>query len=121
MWERGPERSGSSTFPFAGSQFHRSHLHGLPPNTLAIYAFGFTPDNRSLTPLGLTGCSRFVGDPILATLWGIAGGSGTAGVTYALPDDPLFVGDLQAQWLWLAPGVNPAGILTYHGAQVQVR
>ena len=44
-----------------------------------------------------------------------------AGIDLALPDRPLFTGDLFGQWLFVQPGLNPAGLGATRGLRVQVR
>ena len=40
---------------------------------------------------------------------------------FPLPDDPLFIGNLFAQWGYLSAGLNPANLGATQGLRIQVR
>jgi hypothetical protein len=46
--------------------------------------------------------------------------TGLAVVHYALPDSPVFLGDLYTQWFWYEPAANPFGWRSSVGALVSV-
>lgn len=105
--------------PYAGSQFYRLNLSGVAPGTLCLHVVGVAPLSAPLDFLGMFGCKLLV-DPVLTTL-AIADPTGLAFVPYALPDAPLFTGELYAQWFWVDPPANAFGWRSSVGAAVHVR
>jgi hypothetical protein len=113
--------STSTNRSYAGHEFYRVSLNGLPPGTLAIYVFGLVPGRVDLTPQGLPGCFLNVLLPQLGTFVAIADGTGRATISYALPDDPRFVGDIYSQWFFHDPAAAPQPFRAYRGVRHQVR
>jgi hypothetical protein len=72
-----------------------------------------------LVRVGATGCVLGLNPAGGSFLLSIATTAG-AGAALPLPDAPLFTGDLFAQWGYLAPGLNPAGLGATLGL-IQVR
>lgn len=105
--------------PYAGSEFFRTGVHGLVPGTLSIALLGFQGTNQPLAAQGMPGCNLLV--DYVATPVGFADIRGNASHTLALPDAPLFVGDIYVQWLWNEPAANAAGFVTGQGIWFGVR
>ncbi len=99
---------------YAGTEFFQQRINNLANGTPVVFFLSFGQTNIDLTPIGMTGCI-FGTDPTLqiATLPSVVGPSGFASVEFALPDFPLFIGNLYSQWAWLEPGANPLGVVTY--------
>jgi hypothetical protein len=112
-----------ATPPYAGSQFHAVQLTGRPNGTSCILLLSLASSAVPLDALGMTGCvlrASTDGGGFLASL-GTTVSGGAAIVRMALPDFPLFQADLFAQWFWLQPGLNPAGLGASYGLRMQVR
>lgn len=105
--------------PYAGSEFYRTAVLGLPAGTPALWLFGTTPANVALDGLGMFGCSLLVN--YVVVLGTVADGTGLAQMTIALPDDPVYLGDFYSQWAWFEPAANPFGFVTSRGFHVLVQ
>lgn len=105
--------------PYAGSETYRLNLNGVAPGTICLHVLGVAPANAPLDGLGMIAC-RLLVDPLLTTAV-LADATGLAVASYALPDDPVFLGDLYAQWFWYEPAANPFGWRSSVGAEVHVR
>ncbi|MFO1052600.1 MAG: hypothetical protein U1F36_10330 [Planctomycetota bacterium] len=105
--------------PYAGSEFYRSILSGVAPGTPAFFALGLAPSDVPLDPIGMPRCRLLV--DLLATFPAVADAHGVASVVTSLTDSPVFVGDLVAQWIWVDPGANAAGLRTSARATIRVR
>ncbi len=105
--------------PYAGSEFYRSILSGVAPGTPAFFALGLAPSDVPLDPIGMPRCRLLV--DLLATFPAVADAHGVASVVTSLTDSPVFVGDLVAQWIWVDPGANAAGLRTSPRATIRVR
>jgi surfactin synthase thioesterase subunit len=96
------------------------NLQGLPAGAPALYLLGLTPADIDLGPLGLPGCRLNVQLPALGTIQTVANSAGQATVSYALPDHPLFLGDVFSQWFTIdAAAAQPVRATT--GTRHQVR
>jgi hypothetical protein len=90
----------STNRSYAGHEFFRVSLNGIPAGAPAIYALGTAPDHLDLGVIGLAGCYLNVLLPVV-TMGANASAAGTATVTYPLPDHPLFLGDIHSQWFFI--------------------
>lgn len=105
--------------PFAGSEFYRLNLVGIPPLAPAFLGLGVAATDVSLAPIGMPGCRLLV--DLLTTFPASADANGNVSVTLALSDAPLFIGDLYAQWIWIDAAANPTGLRTSRGIRIDVR
>ena len=108
----------SATAPYAGSQYFQIGLGGVPLGTVAVMIACAGPSSIPLGAIGMTGCTSLIdtnaqfGSVIVVT-------PGSAG--FALPDNPVFVGDVYAQWIYFDSGLNPAGLGASAALRIQVR
>ncbi|HEX5053997.1 MAG TPA: hypothetical protein VFZ65_19620 [Planctomycetota bacterium] len=105
--------------PYAGSEFYRVAIFGLPASTVALAVFGTSPTDVPLDTIGAPGCHLLV-DPIVV-MTEFADATGLAQATVSLPDDPVFVGNLYLQWAWFEPGANALGFVFGRGAEIHVQ
>lgn len=107
----------SATNPFAGSEFFRVFLSGVPNPTLAVLIVCGGTANIPLDGLGMTGCTNLIDLGIqfgsIVTTNNVAG--------FPLPDSPLFTGNVYAQWAYFDAGLNPAGLGATSALRIQVR
>jgi hypothetical protein len=106
---------------YAGREFYLVRLINLAPGTPAIYLLGSASGGADLTSAGLPGCFLNVALPALGTLVAVADGLGDAQVTFALPDAPLFLGDVFSQWFYFDPAAAPVPFRAWRGVRHQVR
>jgi hypothetical protein len=59
--------------------------------------------------------------PALATVAAVANAGGDAEVSYALPDAPVFLGDVFSQWFYYDPAAGPAPFVAWQGVKHQIR
>lgn len=108
----------TATAPYAGSEFFHSSLGGVPAGTIGVLFVSGGPSAIPLTVLGMTGCTSLI--DLNAQLGSIVAVTpATAG--FALPDNPLFLGDVHAQWVYFSIGLNPAGLGATSALRIQVR
>jgi hypothetical protein len=105
--------------PYAGSEFYSMSVFTPLAGTIAIHAVGVSPVALPLDFIGMNGCSLLVDPIVTSAVITDAGGLGT--VVYALPDNPLFLGDLYTQWFWFDLAANPFGLVSSQGAIAHVR
>lgn len=105
--------------PYAGDEFFRTSASGLPAGAPVIYLPGIAPASVDLGTVGFPGCFLNVSLG-LGTIATVANSAGTAAVTYALPDSPLFLGDLYSQWFFFDLTL-PQPVLATAGMHHQVR
>jgi hypothetical protein len=111
----------SPTMPYPGSQFYRVELSAAPPQQLALLCFSSGPGGVSLASIGAPNCMLNLAS-LEVTLGFVTDGSGAAGFTMALPDSPLFVGDIYWQWVYLWPAApTPLTIGATQGLRSSVR
>ncbi len=104
---------------YAGSQFFRPTLTGLPASTATVYMLAFAPAHIDLALVGLPGCFLEIDPSSAISIPVNSNPSGQVAVEIALPDDPLFVGDLFAQWFYFDNA--PTQLRAYYGIRHQVR
>lgn len=107
--------------PYAGSERFFVGILGLTHGTPCVMFLSFAAAAIPLDGAGMPGCVFHV-DPtaaLLAVPTAAAGAGAT--VQVPLPDRPPFFGDLFFQWLYLQPGLNPAGLGATQGLRAQVR
>jgi hypothetical protein len=114
----GPAGISSSTPPYAGSEFYRVNLTGIPA-TLSVFILSAAQSPFPI-PLGAVGMSGCFGNIDLSVQLGSLS-SVTNSVTFELPDSPLVIGDFFGQWAYFDAGLNPAGLGATAGIRVQVR
>jgi hypothetical protein len=106
--------------PYAGHGTFTFGMNGLPARATAFVLVGQTAADLPLDPLGMTGCHLLVdASSALVSLPVAVNGFGQARPQLPLPS--TLRADLRAQLVWLAPGTNPAGILSGTGFRVRVR
>lgn len=110
----------SASRPYAGSEFFRVYFGGVAGGTPGALLVSLGGAAIPLDFMGATGCvANFNPNPgvFLFTL----GGTATAGLSFSLPDDPMFSGNLYVQWAYPAPGLNAANLGATVGMRIQVR
>ncbi len=105
-----------STDPYAGSEFFRVFLTNVPPS-LAVFILSAGNGAIPLDALGMIGCTALVD---LNVQYGSLS-SVTNVVTFSLPDDPVFIGNVFGQWAYFDAALNPAGLGATPGLSIQVR
>ncbi len=91
-----------------------------PTNAIAALAIGTQSTKLPLDVVGMTGCSLLI-DP-LTIVASTPSPSGINTVTMRLSDvPPVFLGTFHTQWLYVAPGANPLGVVTNRGVQHEAR
>ncbi len=110
----------SASNPFAGSEFFRINLGGVAAATPGVLLLSLGSGSIPLDFIGMTGCVANFNPAPAAFLFSLGSTAG-AGISFPLPDDPLFTGNLFVQWGYLAAGLNPANIGATQGLRIQVR
>jgi hypothetical protein len=111
----------SSTAPYAGSEFFTVALDGALPGVASILLLSSPVSPIDLAPAGMPGCFLHTALPGFG-LWPVlTSPQGRAAVTIPLDDTPLITGDVQFQWLHLAPGTNATGLLATPGLRSAIR
>lgn len=110
--------------PRAGDHLFAITLSGARPQQGAFLAFSLARGQLPLDPFGMAGCTLLVGTDVgslLGTWFTITRTNGTASMPILLPDWPVRTMDFTAQWFWLDPQANVAGLRATRGLDVQVR
>jgi hypothetical protein len=117
----GPGVITSDTLPYPGSQDYHVQLVNAPPHQLGMLCVSASTGHLDLGALGAPSCALNLADfgvvlP-LRTGW-----AGTATLAFALPDEPLFTGDLYWQFLYFWPAASTSlAIGATHGLRAAVR
>lgn len=113
----GPGGITSTTPPYAGHEFFRIRLTGVPLPTLGVLILAANTANVPLAAIGMPGCTNLVdlnaqfASP--ATLDNY--------IEFSLPDSPLFIDNVFAQWAYFDAGLNPMGLGATPALRIQVR
>ena len=117
----GPGTITSDTMPFPGTQFYRVRLENAPPGQLGMLGFAFTAGSTALDPIGAPNCTDNRGAGA-AYLPASTDPIGAATFTVALPDSPLFLGDVYWQFVYMWPSApTPLPIGVTRGMRSSVR
>jgi hypothetical protein len=117
----GPGTITSDTTPLPGSQFYRVLLQNAPPGMPGALFFSGSAGGVDLGAIGAPNCIANLGS-IDANLPITIDGNGNASFTMALPNAPLFLGDLYWQFLYLWPAApTPLPIGVTRGLRASVR
>lgn len=111
----------SATRPFAGDEFFAVSMTGRPNGTACVFFLGFGPAAVPLDLFAMTGCVFNLDPSLLAFNVATTVSGGAARLGLPLPDDPVFLGDLYAQWAFVQPGLNGANLAATRGVRIQVR
>lgn len=107
--------------PYAGSERFFVMTFGLTSGTPCVLFLSFASAAIPLDGAGMPGCVFHV-DPTAALLAMPTAAAGAGALLQlSLPDRSPFFGDLFLQWLYLQPGLNPAGLGATQGLRAQVR
>jgi hypothetical protein len=117
----GPGTITSDTAPLPGSEFYRVKLQNAPPGVPGALWFSTNAGFVDLGPIGAANCATNLG-AILAAVPMVVDASGGASFTMALPDVPLFTGDLYWQYAYIWPAAPTSlTIGTTRGLRSSVR
>lgn len=117
----GPGTISSDTQPYAGTEYYRVSLSSGGTNQLAILTASFTPGSFSLIPVGAPGCFLNVGS-LDVTLGFVTNAVGATTYTLALPDQPVFAGNLYWQYAYVWPASpNPLALGFTQGMRSSVQ
>lgn len=115
----GPAGIGSTT-PKAGDEFFRVATAGLAAGTPLAFLFSLGAGAIPLDFIGATGCVANINVNPGTFLFTLNSTSPT-GISFPLPDDPVFIGDLHIQAAYPSLGLNAANLGATRGLRVQVR
>ncbi len=110
--------------PRAGDREFAVTLTGALPAAPALLALSFARDSLPLDLTGMPGCSLLVdtrAGAYLGIQYRLVRPDGGASFPIALPDWPVVTLDFCAQWFWLDPAANAAGIRATRGIEIHVR
>jgi hypothetical protein len=113
----GPGGISCFSAPYAGNEFFRINLTGVPLPTVGVLILAANTANIPLAAIGMPGCTNLVdlnaqfASP--ATLDNF--------IQFALPDSPLFIDNVFAQWAYFDAGLNPMGLGATPALRIQVR
>jgi hypothetical protein len=107
--------------PFAGHGLFTISLTGRPAGTSCVLMLGTGPGAVPLDVFQMPGCFLNLDPAQIVVSIPTAVVGTAASITLPLFDDPLFVGDLFAQWAFVQPGLNAANLGTTRGLRIQVR
>ena len=111
---------GSDTAPLAGSEFYRVNLAAAPPGQAAVLLLAGAAANLDLAGAGAANCFLAV-TPNAMAIPCVSDGAGNASLTFALPDLPLFRGDLFWQYVYVWPArPHPLPIGVTRGLRARV-
>lgn len=117
----GPGAISSDTTPVAGSQFYRVTLENTSPWQLAAVGLAFGQGSTPLGGVGAPGCVDHLA-PGAAYVPISTGPNGRGTIGVALPDAPLFQGDLFWQYVYTWPAApTPLAIGVTRGLHTSVR
>lgn len=117
----GPATIGSTTVPVPGSEFYRVELAGAPPQQIALLCYSGGSAAVPLGTIGAANCWMNLAS-LDVTLAAVTDNTGAAGFTIALPDAPLFLGDLYWQFVYTWPAApTPLAIGATKGLRASVR
>jgi hypothetical protein len=109
--------------PLAGSEFFTMRFAGRPAGTSTVLLLSLGSAAMPLDHLGMTGCVLRISPLTGLFLFAVPTTTTASGAQFqlALPDTPAFRSDLFAQWVWVQPGLNAAGLGATAGLRMQVR
>ncbi len=117
----GPGTITSDTTPLPGSEFYRVLLQNAPPGMPGALCFSGSAGAADLGAIGAPNCTANLGS-VDAYLPIVVDGNGAAAFTMALPNAPLFLGDLYWQYLYFWPAApTPLTIGVTRGMRASVR
>lgn len=111
----------SDTLPYPGSERYRVLLQNAPPGQVAALVLSFGSGSTDLGPIGAPNCTNNLA-AFAGTIPMVTDGAGGAAFTLALPDRPLFTGDLYWQYVYIWPAApTPLPIGATQGMRASVR
>jgi hypothetical protein len=117
----GPGTISSDSAPLPGSEFYRVLLSTAPPGQIGALCFAASAGSADLGAIGAPNCMVNLGS-IDVLLPIVTDASGSATFTMPLPNEPLFLGDLYWQFLYLWPAApTPLPIGVTRGLRASVR
>lgn len=117
----GPGVIASETIPHPGSQFYRVKLEGAPPGQVSALCLSTGTGATELSSIGAANCwNNLASFDVIVPM--STGPLGTCWLEIALPDAPLFTGDLYWQFLYSWPAApTPLTLGTTRGLHAAVR
>ena len=113
----------SADRPLAGLEGFTVFLSAATASRPATLLCSSSASSINLSFIGMTGCFTLTapGAPFLFSIGTGTNASGSASISFNLPDAPVLIGNLYFQWAYIAPGLNPLGVGATRGLRSQVR